>query len=63
MTREQIELLVGRSLSNSEWLETSQAHQAVERHPDADAILDRCVERGATLEELIRELARPPTAR
>jgi hypothetical protein len=62
MTREQIELIVGRPLSNAEWLETCNALQAVERHPGADAILDRCVERGATLEEVIRELAKPPPA-
>lgn len=58
MTREQVELLIGRALSNDEWREISQLLHALHRHPDGDAFLDRCVEQGASIETLMDELKR-----
>jgi hypothetical protein len=59
LKRSQVETLIGRRLSNTEWRETSNLLKSVERHSNADAILDRCLEQGATIEALIDELAKP----
>jgi len=58
VTRKQVETLIRRPLSDAEWLELSQLLELTENHPDADAILDRCIASDATIEELIDELAK-----
>ena len=64
LKREQVEAVVGRPLTNAEWLEAWRLLKSVERHPDADAILDRCIEQGMTIEALIDELTKtlPPSS-
>lgn len=43
--------------NSTPWSQLSEVMGALERHPDADASLNRCVDRRATIEDLIGELA------
>jgi hypothetical protein len=63
MKREQIEALLGRRISDHEWLTACRLLESIECHPDGEAVMDRCIDRGLTVEETIGELSRlpPPT--
>jgi hypothetical protein len=61
MKREQVETFVGHPISNAVWLEVCGRLKSIERHPDANAVLDRCIERGLSVEETFDELCRLPS--
>ena len=63
MKREELETLLGRPLSNAEWLEVWRLLKSGECHPAAEAVLDRCIERGLSIEATINELSKlsPPS--
>jgi hypothetical protein len=63
MKREQIEELVGRKITNAEWLDVSELLELIERHPNADAVFDLCIDRGLSVEETIQELSKLPPRR
>ena len=56
--REQIETFVGRKMTNAEWLDVCELLELIERHPDAEDVFDRCIERGLSIEEAIQELSK-----
>jgi hypothetical protein len=60
MKRELIEALTGREISDAEWDTALSVLKSIESHPDAEAVLDRCIEQGLSVEETINELAKLP---
>ena len=63
MTREQVQALVHRKITDAEWLDACQLLEFIERHPDAEAVFDRCVDRGLSAEQTIEELSKLPALR
>lgn len=59
MKREDVELLLGRTVSDDEWLSACSLLAALESHPDAEVVLDRCIERGLSVDATISELPPP----
>jgi hypothetical protein len=62
MKREDIQTLIGRPISDTEWTEACGLLAFIESHPDADAVLDRCAELGLSAEATIGELSKLPPA-
>lgn len=60
MKREDSAALIGRPISDAEWLEACSLLECIERHPEAEAVLDRCIDRGLSVEATIKELAKLP---
>ena len=60
MKREQIEALVRRKITDAEWLDACELLEFIDRHPDAEAMFDRCIERGLSVEDTIEELKKLP---
>ena len=53
--------MIRRPLSDHEWQELQQVLIDLDNNPEGDAILDRCVEQGATIQTLIAELRKRPS--
>ena len=64
MKREVIEFLLGRKISDAEWREACELLDAIESHPDAEAVMDRCIDSGLSVDETISELSKlaPPSS-
>jgi hypothetical protein len=63
MKREQIEAVLGRKVTDAEWFVACALLELIERHPDAEAVVDRCIERGLSVEETLKQLSKlPPPA-
>ena len=60
MKREVIESLLGRKVSDAEWLKTCELLDAIESHPDAEAVMDRCIDSGLSVDDTISELTKLP---
>ena len=63
MDREEIEALVGRKLTDQEWLVACDLLDFIERHPEAEGVFESCMRRGLSVEETIKELSKltPPS--
>lgn len=61
MKREIVELLLGRKVTDDEWGKACSLLEAIERHPDGEAVMNRCIERGLSVDATIGELS-PPAA-
>lgn len=61
MKREIVEFLLGRKVTDDEWEKACSLLEAIERHPDGEAVMNRCIERGLSVDATIRELS-PPAA-
>jgi hypothetical protein len=60
--RRAIEALLGRRITDAEWLVACDLFDSIERHPDGEAVMSRCIERKLSVEETIAELCKlPPT--
>ena len=60
MKREELEALVRRPISDAEWLQACNLLEFILRHPGAEAVLNRCAERGVSVQATIDELLKLP---
>jgi hypothetical protein len=60
MKREQLEAALGRKVTDAEWFVACALLEFIERNPDAGSLVDRCVERGLSVEETIKQLSKLP---
>jgi hypothetical protein len=63
MTRDLIEGLMGRDLTDAEWNDACELLNFIERHPGADAVVEQCIDQGLSAEQTIQKLSKlPPVA-
>jgi hypothetical protein len=56
MKREVIEMFLGHAIPNAEWRAACSRLSSIGRHAHVGAVLDRCIERGLSVEETFDEL-------
>ena len=58
MKRKAVAALLGREISDAEWRSACSLLELIDNHPDGEAVMERCIERGLTVEETIYALTR-----
>ena len=58
MKREEVESVLGRNISDAEWLGVCSLLNFIESHPDAEAVMESCIERGLSVDATISELSK-----
>jgi hypothetical protein len=61
MERKLIEALLGRELTDAEWLVACDLLGFLNRHPEAEAVFERCIDRRLSVEVTIAELSKLKT--
>jgi hypothetical protein len=56
MKREVIEMFLGYPIPNADWRAACSRLSSIGRHAHVGAVLDRCIERGLSVEETFDEL-------
>jgi len=63
MKREVVEWFLGRKITDEEWLKARSLLEAIDGHPDAETVMESCIERGLSVDATISELCKlPPTS-
>jgi hypothetical protein len=58
MKRKVVAALLGREISDAEWRSICSLLELIDNHADGEAVMERCIERGLTVEATIDELTR-----
>ena len=58
MKRDQIERVLGRKITDAEWRSACELLEFIERHPDGEGVVERCIEQGLNAEQTKEELSK-----
>jgi hypothetical protein len=59
--KRELELFLGREITDKEWVKARNLLEAIANHPDGETVIERCIERGLSVDATIRELSKLPT--